>query len=521
MVHANVVPSSLNADLHSVPTVHVNDTDGNEIRTYAQTATGATATLSAGTLGTTEASFVAGFSSRGPALAGDGDLLKPDIMAPGVDVLAAYSPNNGGRDFNFLSGTSMSSPHMAGLGALMTQRYPDWSPAAIKSALMTSATQDTNLGNPIPGGPFDYGAGFVQPNAASDPGLVYDAGFLEWLGFLCGATDGVSAGTCAFLESIGVPTEPSDLNYPSIAIGALAGSQTVTREVKNVSGGGSTYTATVEGLAGIDVTVSPSSFGIGPGGTASYEVTFANSSAPVDTYATGAIVWSDGVHTVRSPVAVRPIALDAPAEISATGTDGSVSFDVLFGYDGAYTAAAHGLEAALQTSGNVVDDPANDINTALSTGVGITLHPIVVPAGTALTRFSLFDANTDGNDDLDLYIFGPASAGFPFQGGSGSPTSAEEVNLSFPADGTYLAVVHGWQTDGPDANYTLFSWSVSATPGGNLNVDSAPGSASIGATGTIDASWSGIDAGTKHLGAISHSDGSGLLGLTLIGVDTD
>jgi len=168
----------------------------------------------------------------------------------------------------------------------------------------------------------------------------------------------------------------------------------------------------------------------------------------------------------------------------------------------------------------VVDDPANDINTALATGVGITVHFITVPDGTALTRFSLFDGYTDGNDDLDLYIFRPNGS---FAGGSGSGTSAEEVNLLFPGPGDYIAVVHGWQTDGPDANYTLFSWSVSATPGGNLNVDSAPDNASIGGTGTVTTSWSGADPGTKHLGAISHSDGSGpaSLGLTVISVDTD
>jgi subtilisin family serine protease len=517
MVHANVSPSTINADLHSVPTVHVDHIDGAVIRSYAQTA-GATATLSAGTLGTTEASFVAGFSSRGPALAGNGDLLKPDIMAPGVDVLAAYSPSNGGDDYAFLSGTSMSSPHMAGLGALMKQRFPGMSPAAIKSALMTSATTLTNAGNSIPGGPFDYGAGFVQPNAASDPGLVYDAGFLDWLGFLCGTTDGVAAGTCAFLESIGVPTEPSDLNYPSIAIGALAGSQTVTRRVTNVSGGASTYTASVEGLTGVDVNIEPTSFVIGPGGTADYTVTFSNDGAPVNTYATGAIVWSDGAHSVRSPVAVRPIALDAPDEISAAGADGSVSFDVTFGYEGDYTAAAHGLEPATMTDGNVVDDPANDINTALSTGVGVTFEYVDVPAGTALTRFSLFDEYTDGNDDLDLYVFYQTGA---FVGSSGGGSSAEEVSVLFPAPGTYIVAVHGWQTDGADSNYTLFSWSVSATPGGNLSVDSAPASAVLGATEAVNISWSGAAAGTKHLGAVSHSDSGGLIDLTVVSVDTD
>jgi len=84
---------------------------------------------------------VASFSSRGPARAAGGDILKPDIMAPGVDILAAMSPvDSGGALFDFLSGTSMSSPHIAGIAALFKQKYPNWSPAAIKSALMPCGT---------------------------------------------------------------------------------------------------------------------------------------------------------------------------------------------------------------------------------------------------------------------------------------------------------------------------------------------------------------------------------------------
>ena len=170
-------------------------------------------------------------------------------------------------------------------------------------------------------------------------------------------------------------------------------------------------------------------------------------------------------------------------------------------------------------AGNVVDDPANDINTALGTGVGITAHLVNVPAGSAFTRISLFDEYTDGDDDLDLYVWEyPA---FNYVGGSGSGTSAEEVNILFPASDTYYVVVHGWQTDGPDANYTLFDWSVSATPGGSLMIDSAPASATLGATESIDLSWAGLGVDMKYLGAVSHSDAGGVFGLTLINVSTE
>jgi len=502
--------ASLNSDFHSVPTVHVASPDGDAIRAYATTAAAPTAEILPSAFVPVAAPLIAGFSSRGPLLAGDGDLLKPDVSGPGVSVLAAVAPpGNGGNDFAEYSGTSMSSPHIAGLGALLKDLYPDWSPMMIKSAIMTTGTDLLSGADP-----FAQGAGHVDPNSAADPGLVYDHGFLDWLGFLCG-TGQLQASYCPALGF-----DPSDLNVPSISIGALAGTQTVIRTVTNVSGSAETYDFS-HNMNGIDVVANPSTFTVAPGESVAYELTFTATTAPVDTYATGFIWWTGSAgHVVRSPVAIKPILFSAPGEVSGFGESGAASFDVIFGYDGAYSAAAHGLEPATTTDGNVVDDPANDINTALATGVGVTIEVVIVPPGTAHTRVSLFDDYTDGADDLDLYVFGPDSAGFPFQGGSGSFTSAEQVDLAFPAPGVYLVAVHGWQTDGPDANYTLFDWSVSATPGGNLSVDAAPGSATLGQTETVEVSWGGAATGTKHLGAVSHSDG-GLLGLTLISVETD
>jgi subtilisin family serine protease len=498
---------SLNADFHSVPTVHVDNVAGDAIRAYATGGGTPTAEIAASYFAPAAAPMIAGFSSRGPILAGAGDLLKPDVSAPGVDVLAAVAPpGNGGADFAAYSGTSMSSPHVAGLGALLTDLHPDWSPMMIKSALMTTGYDLLSGADP-----FAQGAGHVDPNNAADPGLVYDHGFLDWLGFLCG-TGQLQAGYC---PSLGI--DPSDLNVASIAIGALAGSQTVTRTVTSVSDSTESY-AFSAAVAGIDVVADPTSFDIAPGESVEVKLTFTATTAPVDTYASGFVYWTSGTHVVRSPVTVKPILLSAPDEVSGSGTDGAASLDVIFGYDGAYTAAAHGLEEATLTTGNVVDDPANDINTALATGVGVTFEFVSVPAGTALTRFSLFDDYTDGNDDLDLYVFYQTGA---FVGGSGNGTSDEEVNVLFPAPGTYIVAVHGWQTDGEDANYTLFDWSVSATPGGNLTVDDAPASATLGDSGTVDISWNAAAGGTKHLGAISHSDGGGLIDLTVVSVDTD
>lgn len=509
MIHANTEPSSINADLHSVPTIHVDHIDGAAIRAYAQTA-GATASFSAATPLSIEAPFTASFSSRGPLLA-SGDLLKPDIMAPGQDIIAAVSPiGYNGRNFDSLSGTSMSSPHVAGLAAGIMSVHPGWSPAMVKSALMTTAGQTTSLGNPISGTPFDWGSGHVVPVSALDPGLVYDAGFLDYLGFLCG-TGQLTASYC---PSIGI--DPSDLNQPNIAIGELAGEQTVTRTVTNVGEAG-VYSVSVDAPVGVDVVVSPETLDLAPGESADYQVTFTTTgSATIGSYTFGALSWSDGTHNVTSQLVVRPVQLAAPAEVSGEGVEGSLSYDVTFGYSGDFTAAPHGLVEATTQSGNVVDDPANDINTALGTGVGITVHVVPIPAGTAHTRISLFDDFTDGADDLDLYVFRPNGS---FLAGSGSATSAEQVDIAFPAAGNYFVIVHGWQTDGPDANYTLFDWSVPAAPGGgSLVVDAYPSPAVLGTTGAIDLSWSGLTAGSKYMGAVSYTD-TGLFGITLVRVD--
>ena len=138
-------------------------------------------------------------------------------------------PGNGGLDFNLYSGTSMSTPHVAGLAALLKNLHPDWSPMMIKSALMTSGydvidTGDKQRHQDLPPGGRTREA---EQRRRSRP--VYNAGFNDWLAFLCGTTTGVSPATCSALVGLGYSTDPSNLNVASIAIGDMAGVQTVTR----------------------------------------------------------------------------------------------------------------------------------------------------------------------------------------------------------------------------------------------------------------------------------------------------
>jgi len=182
VILGNTSPNSINADLHFVPTVHVDDTERNAMLAYIDAAANPTASLSSGVevIGA-RAPLMAAFSSRGPARAGAGDLIKPDITAPGVDILAAFAPTSGGfgRDFDYLSGTSMSSPHMAGLAALVIQARPNWTPMMVKSALLTTASPLDNTGAPIStdsgtaANPFNFGSGHVSPTSSLTPGVVF------------------------------------------------------------------------------------------------------------------------------------------------------------------------------------------------------------------------------------------------------------------------------------------------------------------------------------------------------------
>jgi subtilisin family serine protease len=509
MILANTSENSLNADLHFVPSVHISHLDLPAVRAYAATP-GATARINqAQVVFTTPAPFTAVFSSRGPSRASV-DLLKPDVIAPGQDIVAGVAPpGNHGRLFDVYSGTSMSSPHVAGLAALLKQRHPDWSPMMIKSALMTSAGDVLDGPNTSAGVIFRQGAGHVSPNDAADPGLVYDSGFNDWIAFLCGATNGINPANCNALAAAGFSLDPSDLNIPSITIGDLAGSQTITRTVTNVGPSG-TYTVSTTGLPGFSVTVNPSSLTLRRGQSRSYSVTFTRTTGALNVYQGGQLTWTDGHRNVRSPLVVNPVALSAPAEVSSTG--GPVSYNVKFGYDGPFMAQARGLIPAGLTPGTVADDPNDSFDPA---GAGVVGIPVAVPAGTSFARFSLFDADVAPGTDLDLYVFNSAGTLVAI---SATGTSQEQANLVNPAADTYTVYVHGFNVAGT-TNFTLHSWVLGTTNANNMTV-TAPPTATLAATGAINLTFSGLSPGTKYVGSVAYSGSSNMPLPTIVSVNT-
>ena len=351
---------------------------------------------------------------------------------------------------------------------------------------------------------FAQGAGHVQPNSAVNPGLVYDNSWNDWLGFLCG-TGQLTASYCPSIR-----IDPSDLNLASIAIGDMAGVQTVTRKVTNVGSQAETFTAAITGLAGILVNVQPASFTINPGETLSYAVTFTQDTAALNAYSKGYLTWTGDLgHVVRSPVVVRPVALAAPAGVSGTGDP--LSFDVTFGYTGAFTATPRGLIAPTTFEGSVADDPTDSF---VPGGPGTVSFDVVVPAGTSYARFSLFDANVSPASDIDLYVY----RGSTLVGVSGGGTSAEEVNLVNPIEATYTIWVHGWGVPGT-ADFTLFTWVLGTADAGNMAV-SAPAAATLGGTGTISLTFSGLAPATKYLGSVAFAGATGMPNPTIVRVDT-
>ncbi|KAL4205347.1 hypothetical protein AMTRI_Chr01g114170 [Amborella trichopoda] len=272
---------------------------------------------------------VAIFSSRGPDVKDfsfqDADVLKPDILAPGSLIWAAWTPNGTdevnymGEGFAMISGTSMAAPHISGIAALIKQKHRDWSPAAIKSALMTTATTVDRAGRPlraqqytglqvqtlVPATPFDYGSGAVHPRAALDPGLVFESAYEDHIKFLCSVPGINQQEVKNFTGSNCNPHSgyPTDLNTPSIVISNLAGTRTVVRSVMNVAETES-YSTTTYIAPEASLMVSPPAMTLEAGATRNFTVTVSVRSV-TGTYCFGEVLLKgDRGHMVRIPVAV-------------------------------------------------------------------------------------------------------------------------------------------------------------------------------------------------------------------------
>lgn len=336
VVVANISPigEGIIADSHLIPGLAVSESAGISIRNYINSSPNPMATMAfRGTrVGIKPAPVVASFSARGPNIDSP-YVLKPDVIAPGVNILAAWpagaSPTDLSVDarrteFNVASGTSMSCPHVSGVAALLKGAHPDWSPAMIRSAMMTTAYSHDTAGKPLldeksynVSTVWDFGAGHVDPQRAVDPGLVYDITAVDYLNFLC-ASNYTSQEirhitrkrfTCSKRQ-----LKPWNINYPAISVGFEAAANgsletVVTRTVTYVGGGPARYAAAVMNPKGVSVTVMPAVMRFtAKGEKRSYRVRIKAEKRTVwpgnTVMEAGKVVWSDGRRKVVSPVVV-------------------------------------------------------------------------------------------------------------------------------------------------------------------------------------------------------------------------
>jgi subtilisin family serine protease len=525
-------------DNHVIPSVNIKFSDGIALKEYiAENGDDATVRITDGERERQRGNTMATFSSRGPVgLPASDDIIKPDVTAPGVQILAGNSltPTLGahGELFQSISGTSMSSPHVAGLFALLKQAHPDWTAAVAKSALMTTARQDVRKEDGTTrADPFDFGAGHVDPEGRTsrggsifNPGLSYDADIWDYFGFLCDAAPEIfvnPAATCALAVANGGSTTATDLNYPSIAVSELPGAKTVIRTVTNVSDETETYEARVNEPRGYEVTVTPDELTLASGESATFEVTFVNEDAPVGEWRFGSLSWVDGRNRVRSPIAVKAAAIEFPGTVEGAGATGTVSIPVAFGYSGPYTAGAHGLSpdaSGPATTGTVGQDPNNANWSPAEVGNGTNAHPFTV-GDSAHLRISLDAADLTSVDpaatDIDIFLW---KDGAQVASSTAGGTS-EIIDIVDPEPGEYILYIQGWQVvdPAPGVGYAFHLWAVPLASG-SLTIAAAPTEAVQGTAGTVDATWTVTDPG-NYLGAVSHSDGTTAFGYTLVEVD--
>lgn len=318
------------ADAHLLPATAVGQKAGDAIKKYVFSDPKPTVKiLFEGTkVGIQPSPVVAAFSSRGPNSITP-QILKPDLIAPGVNILAGWSQAVGPTglavderrvDFNIISGTSMSCPHVSGLAALIKSAHPEWSPAAIRSALMTTAYTAYKNGHKLQDSAtgkfstaFDHGAGHVDPVAALNPGLVYDLTVDDYLGFICAlnytASEITSLARKKFDCDASKKYSVNDLNYPSFAVvfESIGGAKIVkhTRILTNVGPAGTYKASVISDTPTVKISIEPQVLSFKENEKKPYTVTFTSSgAAPQRVNGFGRLEWSNGKNVVGSPISI-------------------------------------------------------------------------------------------------------------------------------------------------------------------------------------------------------------------------
>ncbi|MBW3165346.1 S8 family serine peptidase [Ferrimonas balearica] len=471
--------TSVVADAHVIPALHIDANDGDALKAWLATGDGHTAAIPASTVGSNPnvADIAADFTSRGPNPSVP-DVLVPHVAAPGVSIYAAYAPTTpfkgtpDGAEFAFLSGTSMASPHVAGALALIAGTRPDWTPAEAQSALMLTATQAAwKEDGSTRADFFDMGAGRIRIDKAINSPLVLDESRDDYL-----AADPAQGG------------DPSQINMASLAKGDCIGSCSWTRTVKATQGG--SFTASGVALdAGMTLSVEPASFTLAAGESQTLQITADVMDAKRNDWNMGNIELSNGSETLRMPVVAFASTGNLPDHVAITAhrdADSILLPDITAVAITDFTVTSYGLTKADLTDGSLAED--SDLTSPFDdTTDGVEVQLLTVAEG---SKRMVAEILASSSPDLDLFVGIDTNGDGVAQqeellAYSATSTSMEKVDLASPQAGDYWILVQNYaaSAEGASDTYTLATALVDGTTGDNLTIE---GPAAVGALETFD-----------------------------------
>ncbi|MBZ5739861.1 S8 family serine peptidase [Nocardioides mangrovi] len=508
MILVNPTLADVETDNHWLPAIHI--PDGTDLQAFMGSHTGVTGSFTAGAARNGQGDVMAAFSSRGPA----GLFVKPDITAPGVQILGAMTPTPdeitggpAGQYYQAIAGTSMSSPHIAGVAILLKALHPSWTPGQIKSAMMTQATTAVvKEDESTPADPFDMGAGRIAVAAAMKAPLT------------------ISDTAADFAALTGDPLHAIDLNIPSINAPTMPGRVTTTRTVTNVTSRPLRVVPRATVPANTTIRFQPSSRYVAPGQSASFQITI-ESSAPVGTQQFAQIRFQTGSGTAHIPVAFVPkqgdVSLTQSCAASSIKRNASTTCTVTAtnnSFNDQQVSVASTTNDRLRITGASGAAVSNGRATASASLTGATLGVPSVDPGPSVAGYLPLDlfgiAPTPIGDEQFLNFNVPAfvyngqsysqvgvnSNGYIVVGGGTSaddnccdlppgPSSAPPNNMLAPfwtdLDGTGAAgVLAGTLTDGVDT-WLVIEWRVNVFG----TTDTRTFQTWIGVNGTQDISY--------------------------------
>lgn len=511
------------ADAHVLPAVHLGFSAAEKVVAWVNDGgTGHTGTISGATASTAPSNgdVMAGFSSRGPNKSVPG-VLKPDISAPGVDILAAVHTTDptAGPEFGLLSGTSMSGPHLAGSAALVRGVHPEWTVAQVQSALMTTATDSMRKEDgTTPSDPFDRGAGRVDLTRAALAGLTLETG---------GAGKDAATFNAANPAAGG---NPSALNLPSMASSSCAATCTWVRTVTNVLTTTATWDISSVVPAGMKLTAKPNRVTLAPGQSAPITVTADVTGLRAGTWRFAKLTMVErakqapGVHL---PVAVLPGGAPVPVNLVSTGTSGTATQTLTApARISGLTTNVLGLAEGVAKNVTVTQDP-----TLLDPYDGVGSHTELVKVAEGARVLAAEIASTTSND-LDLFV------GLDSNGDgkavateevcrSASETALESCLLANPKPGSYWVVVQNFLTGQVVDDAELVVANVPGTDAGNLTATGPSGVVAAGKPYDVTLAWNepAMGPGTTWFGLVElgldRKASPGSAGSLLVRIDRD